>query len=211
MTISASPGRVAQRREGTIETALHHAVDVMTERGAAGLTISEVARRMGMRPPSLYKYFPSLHALYDALFARAMRGQHAAIASSTAGLSGAAGLRACCVALVRFAVEHRALAQLASWRPVPEFEPSPEAFDLSVQSVAMIRALLAEAVRAGELTRAAGRDDALQLLSIVVSGVVTQQLANQPGVPYEEGTFTRLTERALDMYLAVYATKRRMR
>ena len=34
------------------------------------MTVAEIARRMGIRPPSLYKYFPSLHAIYDALFAR---------------------------------------------------------------------------------------------------------------------------------------------
>ena len=27
-----------------------------------------------MRQPSLYKYFPSLHAVYDALFARGVTG-----------------------------------------------------------------------------------------------------------------------------------------
>jgi len=38
--------------------------------GVAGLSVGEIARRMGIRPPSVYVYFPSKHALYDALFAR---------------------------------------------------------------------------------------------------------------------------------------------
>ena len=46
----------------------------MTEKGVNGLTLSEVARRLGVQPPSLYKYFDSLMALYDALF---RRGQQA--------------------------------------------------------------------------------------------------------------------------------------
>jgi AcrR family transcriptional regulator len=64
--------RRARRRRETIEEALDHAVEVMAEHGVGGLTVSEMARRMGVRPPSLYKYFPSLHAVYDALFARGL-------------------------------------------------------------------------------------------------------------------------------------------
>ena len=37
----------------------------------AGLSLSEVARRIGLRRPSLYKSFPSKLAVYDALLARA--------------------------------------------------------------------------------------------------------------------------------------------
>ena len=40
----------------------------MTEEGVNGLSLAEVARRLGVQPPSLYKYFPSLMAVYDALF-----------------------------------------------------------------------------------------------------------------------------------------------
>ena len=48
------------------------AEQVMTEEGVNGLSLAEVARRLGVQPPSLYKYFPSLMAVYDALF---LRGQ----------------------------------------------------------------------------------------------------------------------------------------
>jgi AcrR family transcriptional regulator len=42
----------------------------MAEHGVNGLTLSEVARRLGVQPSSLYKYFDSLTAVYDALFRR---------------------------------------------------------------------------------------------------------------------------------------------
>lgn len=45
-------------------------MDVMGEHGVAGLSLGEVSRRVGIRPPSLYVYFPSKHAVYDELFAR---------------------------------------------------------------------------------------------------------------------------------------------
>ena len=42
------------------------------KRASTALSLAEVARRLGVQPPSLYKYFPSLMAVYDALF---LRGQ----------------------------------------------------------------------------------------------------------------------------------------
>src|SRR5262245_6770579 len=63
--------RRTRRRQETIEEILEIATDVMTEHGVNGLTLAEVARRLGVQPPSIYKYFPSIGAVYDALFERA--------------------------------------------------------------------------------------------------------------------------------------------
>lgn len=57
-------------RQATIEEILAVAVDLMARDGVAGLSLSAVARGAGMKPPSLYGYFPSKVALCDALFAR---------------------------------------------------------------------------------------------------------------------------------------------
>ena len=51
--------RRARRRQETIEEILDIAADVMAEEGVNGLSLAEVARRLGVQPPSLYKYFPS--------------------------------------------------------------------------------------------------------------------------------------------------------
>ena len=40
----------------------------MTEDGVAGLSMASLARALSIQPPSLYKYFPSRMAIYDALF-----------------------------------------------------------------------------------------------------------------------------------------------
>src|SRR6476620_4492208 len=39
------------------------------ERGLAGWALRDVADAVGMRAPSLYVYFDSKHAMYDAMFA----------------------------------------------------------------------------------------------------------------------------------------------
>ena len=64
--------RRARRRQETIDEILDIAVAIMSEEGVNGLSLSEVARRLGVQPPSIYKYFPSLMAIYDELF---LRGQ----------------------------------------------------------------------------------------------------------------------------------------
>src|ERR1700741_2662834 len=86
MTAAPAPAdRRARRRQETIEEILDIAVAVMTEEGVNGLSLSEVARRLGVQPPSLYKYFPSLHAVYDALFARGQRANLAVLKNAMAG------------------------------------------------------------------------------------------------------------------------------
>src|SRR6478735_7150428 len=95
----AAGDRRARRHQETIDEILAIADDVMTEEGVNGLTLSEVARRLGVKPPSIYKYFDSLMAIYDALFERGQRAHleimRAAMESAQPGLDAvAAGLEA---------------------------------------------------------------------------------------------------------------------
>src|SRR5262249_13990545 len=62
--------RRARRRQETIEEILRIANDVMVEDGVNALSIAEIARRLGVQPPSIYKYYDSLLNIYDALFER---------------------------------------------------------------------------------------------------------------------------------------------
>ena len=62
--------RVFDRRQRTTDEVLATALAVMNDAGASGLSLGEVAKRMGMRTPSLYGYFPSKAAVCDELFAR---------------------------------------------------------------------------------------------------------------------------------------------
>ncbi len=206
MAIASSPtGRIARRRAAVVDEALDHAVALMTTDGVGALSINEVARRMGIRGPSLYKYFPSRHAVYDALFARGLALQQAAVGSAVADVPrGAPSIRTGAVAVVRWAVEHPALAQLLYWRPVPGFEPSPAIFASSVEEMSDVRAEFAEAVRLGQLAPRADSDETVRLHTVVLAGLISQQLANQPGVPYADGDFSRLTDTAIDLFLSAH-------
>jgi hypothetical protein len=132
--------------------------------------------------------------------------QQAAVRAALAGVPrGVPRIRAGAAAVVRWGVEHPALAQLLHWRPVPGFQPSPETFQPSRQDMATVREEFAEAVRLGQLRPAATGEDVVRLYTVVLSGLISQQMANQPGVPYGEGSFSRLTDTAIDLLLSAYA------
>jgi hypothetical protein len=117
---------------------------------------------------------------------------------------GVPRLRAGAAAVVRWAVENPALAQLLHWRPVPGFEPSPAVFAAAGRDWQLLRAEFAAAVRLGQLAPSADSDDAARMHTVLVSGLITQQLANQPGATYAEGLFSRLTDDAIAMFLSVH-------
>jgi len=208
VTARASGDRRARRRQETIEEILAIADDVMMEAGVNGLSLSEVARRLGVKPPSIYKYFDSLLAIYDAIFERGQRANlevmRAAMARAEPGLDAlAAGLDAS----GRWALTHPATAQLLFWHPVPGFQPTPEAMAPSVEMVELQSEALAHAAQAGQLGAGADSDEALWITSVIVSGVVGQAMANEPGVPWGEGRFSPLLPKLLDTLAVFYPPK----
>lgn len=187
---AARPDRRARRRQETIGEILDIARDVMTEEGVNGLSLAEVARRLGVQPPSLYKYFSSLMAIYDALF---LEGQRENLEAMRGGMQGSSGLDALTAGLEasgRWCLDNRAVAELVFWRPVPSFHPSPEAFAVSMEMVELQRGALADAVAKGELGPAANEEGAIYLMSTIIVGVISQAFANEPDLPWGEGRFT---------------------
>jgi AcrR family transcriptional regulator len=205
MTGTVPLDRRQRRRQETIEQVLDVAVEVMADQGVAGLTLGEVARRMGIRPPSLYGYFDGKNALYDALFERGWRElldvMHRT-RTACAGRSLVQVLLAHEEAFVRWAVEHPAYAPLMFWRPVPGFAPSPQAYAPAVELERMSRDFLAELRDAGVLAPDADLDLAYRTQTAVVSGLISQQLANAPGEPFESGTWTSTLPDVIAMWLA---------
>ena len=203
MASTVVPDRRHRRREETIERVLSVAVDVMNEQGVAGLTLGEVARRMGIRTPSLYVYFDGKNALYDALF---RRGWRELLAEQRAGAGGEslADLRAASEIFVRWSVEHPAYAPLMYWRPIPGFTPSEAAYAPAVEAVQEARELFARLQADGVLRADVDLERAWRTWTALIVGVVTQQLANAPGEPYETGTFTSTLPELVAMWLARY-------
>jgi AcrR family transcriptional regulator len=205
-TTPPATDRRARRRQETIAEILDLAEQVMAEEGVNGLTLAEVARRLGVQPPSLYKYFPSLTAVYDALFERGMVATVAIMRAAAAGSPpGLPALSAALEANGRHLLDHPALSQLMYWRPVPSFDASEEAMAASREMVEMQRRMLRDAVATGQLGGAAtDSDDALFVVASLISGVTTMAMANEPGVPWGEDRFTPVFPRLLALLPALF-------
>jgi AcrR family transcriptional regulator len=177
----------------------------MAEEGVAALSLSEVARRIGIRPPSLYKYFPSRLAIYDALFRQGYEQALAAFRhAARATEPGLPALAAGFDAVGRLHMDNHVLSQLAIWRPVPGFQPTPEAFASSVEFVGEVHTCVVAAVERGQLHPDAASPEGMALLSVLTSGAMSQQMANQPDATFDTGHFTRLTPRLLNLFALAY-------
>lgn len=192
-----------RRRVQTREEILDAALAVMTGHGVAALNLTEVARRVGLRQPSLYQYFGSRTEVYDALFERGMNAHHVVVvgAITTAG-PGWAGARAAMTATLRFAAEQPVLAQLLFTRPVPGFTPSARAYAPSLAVQELVSGAVAAAAGRGELHPAAASPRGVTLLVSLTGGVAIQQAANEPAAPV--GAYTPLLDAALDMYASYF-------
>jgi AcrR family transcriptional regulator len=207
---TASVDRRALRRQQTIDEVLDTAVAIMTEQGAGGLSLGEIARRMGIRPPSLYVYFPSKHAIYDALFARGTRELLDAMQEATNGFAVsddlAGTLLTAGTAMVRWCVAEPAYSQLLFWRPVPGFAPSQEAYGPAVELLESSRRAFTDLQQQGQLHPDVPVDQILRDWTILIAGVISQQLSNAPDESFEDGQFTSALPDLVAMFCRTYGT-----
>jgi AcrR family transcriptional regulator len=178
----------SKRREGARREILAAAWSVAREHGVAALTLRQVAERVGMRAPSLYSHFDSKHAIYDAMFGEAWQEYDELLEALDVPSSPRARLRRLSHAFFDFAVADLARHQLMNDRVIPDFTPTAENYAPAVAVYARMRALLA----------GIGISDAadVDLFTAIISGLIHQQWANDPG-----GTrWAALVDRALDMY-----------
>src|SRR3989440_5637260 len=123
--------KVTQRREAKVASIVASAWRLAREHGIAGVSLHALAREVGMRQPSLYEYFDSKHALYDAMFADGNRQLLERLDELTLPHAPRAALKKFMEAFVTFALEHPARCELLFERHVPGFVPSPDSYALA--------------------------------------------------------------------------------
>ena len=188
MVVEATRDRRAERRESTRAEILDAAWELCRAQGVAGLALRDVARKIGMRPPSLYWYFDSKQAIYDAMFAQGNRELLKRLTDQHWPTDPRAILRAAARVFVEFSAEDVERYQLLFQRTVPDFQPSPESYAFAVQVFDQMRARLA----------LAGISDPahFDIWTALVAGLSAQQTANDPG----GDRWLCLVDEAVDMY-----------
>jgi AcrR family transcriptional regulator len=181
---------LSKRRETARSMILDAAWDAAREHGLPAITLRDVAARVGMQAPSLYSYFDSKAAIYDAMFGQAWSAWREIDEQLVDQLpaSPRAALKVGAQAFFDFCVADPPRHQLMNLRLIPDFSPSPQAYAPAVDVVERFRTQL----RGFGVTDDAGVD----LFTAVVAGLIDQQLANDPG----GDRWARLLDRAMDMY-----------
>lgn len=181
--------RKLRRHESTKVEVIAAAWQLAEEAGIGGISLRDLAARVGLRAPSLYEYFPSKLAIYDAMYADGWTRFQELMVSLPRHRDLRPQLSHWFGVLARHWVSHPAQFSLMCQRPVPGFEPSVEAYAIATAVVEYA---------ASELARHGVTDPrAVELLMALQTGLVAQQIANEPGGE----RWVSLCDEAIDMFL----------
>jgi AcrR family transcriptional regulator len=190
-------GPRARRRQTTIGEVLTAARDLAREHGLASISMRDIGARVGLHASSLYQYFPSKDAIYDALFAVGHRELHAWMAEFDRTGNPVDVLKRGSRRFIEFCLEDAVRYQLLFQRTIPGFAPSEASMALAWESYRDLVAALADA----GVTEQADID----LWTAIQMGIAGQQWANDPG----GRRFADHLEPAVDMFLAHVKRTRR--
>jgi AcrR family transcriptional regulator len=189
MVVEPTRDRRAERREATRAEILDAAWELARTHGLTGFSLRDVARQIGMRPPSLYWYFDSKQAVYDAMFVQGNRQLLERMRQQSWPTDARGILRTCARGYVEFGVEDVQRYQLLFQRSIPDFEPSAEAYAVAVDVMEQSRTLLA--------TAGVRRPEHFDLWTALVAGLAAQQTSNEP----KGDRWLRLVDSAVDMFI----------
>ena len=185
MTSSA----VADRRNRRSEQILAAAWDIAADQGLGAVSLHEVARRVGIKQPSLYGYVSSKLDLFDVMFRQAYEQLLDRLdAAPPTGTSREQLLRLSRVVL-DFVIENPPRQQLLFQRTIPGFEPSEASYALALRLVDRTRALLSALGK--------GTQAHVDVYTALIAGLGSQQIANDP----DGDRWSRHLETLLDIVL----------
>src|SRR5579875_745572 len=192
--------RRRRRHRATRQEIVDAAWQAARDKGLTGLTLSDVAARVGMRVPSLYSYFASKNEIYDAMFAQGNEEFLEFIKQRQAGLPRRPRelVRETFRIFFDFCTADPVRYQLLFQRTIPGFVPSEPSYAKAIEVLDVFRRQLADA----GLTGGQADEDLLTALS---SGLVDQQIANDPG----GDRWGRLLDEVADMAYDHLMKKRR--
>jgi AcrR family transcriptional regulator len=179
--------KVLKRREARMAGIVETAWKLAREQGIAGVSLHALAREVGMRQPSLYEYFDSKNALYDAMFADGNRKLIDYLDSIRLPRDARAALKRFLSAFMAFGLQDPARYELLFQRHVPGFTPSATSYELAQEVL----------IRTVTLMRAAGATEQgdVDCIISVTAGLMENQLSNDPG----GNRFVRHLNRLVDL------------
>jgi AcrR family transcriptional regulator len=178
------------RRHSAHEAIIDAAWSLVIEEGLAGLSLRDLAGRAGITAPTVYSYFDSKNAIYDAMFGRTATEFEVKMAEPYECGDPRELLVAIANRFSLFCTSSPTRYQLLFQRTLPDFEPSPESFAPAVRALAGVRELLV----LNGITQERHSD----IWTALIIGLVDQQISNDPG----GDRWTRLIDESVNMFIA---------
>lgn len=195
MITPAKPDWREARRRDARASLVATAWEMVREDGLASLSLRELARRAGITTPTVYAYFDSKNAIFDAMFAEAAES-FAAVRRHTVDTGDPhQNLVADARSFAEFCTSDVARYQLLFQRTLPGFTPSPQSYAPSVRALELTRERLAG--------NGFGDPRHLDVWTAVMTGIVDQQISNDPG----GDRWTRLIDDVVRMFVAHFRSE----
>lgn len=194
--------RREQVRQETIEKILTIAREEMQQDGVAAMSLGVIAKRLGMRTPSLYTYFDSKNAIYDELFRRGFL-EFTRWVEERPDQDGSLqqNLESSMRTYMLFAQENPDLYQLMFQRPIPGFVPSEESMAVSLALLDKTRIQFSTIWESGDILTDLSFEEARDLFIAFQHGLTELHLANNPELPVGQGRFGKLISQAVQIFL----------
>ena len=191
--MSKSPVEVGwreARRQSARDAIVDAAWELVRDEGLAGLSLRDLAKQAGITTPTIYAYFDSKNAIYDAMFGRAAAEFADRMTQPYDSADPRAVLADGVHRFVEFCTGDVARYQLLFQRTIPGFEPTAESFAPAVRALDALRERLA----------LNGVTDPRQvdMWTALTTGLVHQQISNDPG----GDRWARLIDDSVTMFLA---------
>jgi AcrR family transcriptional regulator len=178
-------GRSAQR-----QVLLDAASELLESEGPEALTMRRIAGRVGCSTSALYSTFGGKAGVAEALWLEGFERLHAALGAvddeDPLGRLAAMGQ-----AYRRSALANRSYYGIMFARPIPGFEPSPEAYEASLRPLRLLVDAVAACVQAG-VFRSVDPAHAARVLWAASHGAVSLELAGYEGAVDAEACYQDL-------------------
>jgi AcrR family transcriptional regulator len=183
------------RRQTARADLLMAAWEMVREGGWSALSLRKLAHRAGITTPTVYAYFESKDAILDAMFGQAAESFAQTNAEPLPDGTPQQQLAAHAHRFAAFCISDVTRYQLLFQRLIPGFSPSPESYAPAVRALDSARQRLESA--------GARNPRDLDLWTAVTTGLVDQQISNDPGGDRWIG----LIDDVVAMFLAHRATE----
>ena len=189
--------RRRRRRADARDEILDAAWEIADAEGIGAVALSEVARRVGMRAPSLYNYFPSKHAIVDAMFEQAAIEFRTTMSAPPAARGRRDSVSALAFQFLNCTLARPGRFELLFHRAVPGFFPTEAAFTPALEADAVVSERLVEAGLGDPVLQAYCRAS--------ITGVANMQIANQLDPQFNR----EMVEASVDVVIAMADRRRR--